>query len=125
MHTETGGDFVVFGTGKPLRQFCYSLDCAELLLWTLLNYNQNEPVILSVSEEEEISIGDAARSIVDALQFKGNVVFDTSRADGQYKKTASNAKLMSLYPNYKFTPFKDAVQQSVDWFVSNFETARK
>jgi len=108
-----------------LRQFLYSLDCAELMIWTLLNYNENEPIILSVSEAEEVSIGEVAHSIVESFNFTGKVTFDTSKSDGQYKKTASNAKIVSLYPNYKFTPFKQAIKESVDWFVANYETARK
>lgn len=122
---ENNQDFVVFGTGKPLRQFLYSLDAAELIIWALLNYQDEEPIIISVSEEDEISIGDAARAVVDAFHFKGNMVFDTSRSDGQYKKTASNAKLLKLFPDFEFTPFKQAIQESVDWFVKNYEVARK
>lgn len=60
---------------------------------------------------------------LNAIQ--GEVVFDTKAADGQYKKTASNAKLRTYLPDFKFTPFKDGVKKSVDWFVANYETARK
>ena len=45
--------------------------------------------------------------------------------DGQYKKTASNKKLMGLRPDYVFTSMKDGVKKACDWFVSNYETARK
>ena len=45
--------------------------------------------------------------IAEAMEFKGDVVFDTTKSDGQFKKTASNAKLRSLYPNYKFTDIKE------------------
>lgn len=50
---------------------------------------------------------------------------DSSKSDGQFKKTASNKKLKSLYPDFKFTPFKEAVKKSVDWFEQNFDAARK
>lgn len=43
-----GGDtFTVMGTGKPLRQFIYSLDLARLILWVLRDYSEIEPIILS------------------------------------------------------------------------------
>ena len=45
--------------------------------------------------------------------------------DGQYKKTASNAKLRSLLPDYKFTPMKEGIAAAVKWFVDNYEVARK
>lgn len=57
--------------------------------------------------------------------FQGEVNYDTSKADGQYKKTASNDKLRRLHSSFEFTPFKEAVKKSVDWFVENYETARK
>ena len=47
------------------------------------------------------------------------------RSPMQYKKTASNAKLMSVYPDFKFTPFKEAVVKTCQWFEENYETARK
>jgi len=53
------------------------------------------------------------------------VVFDTTKSDGQHKKTASNAKLMALHPEFQFTPFKQAVKQTCEWFKANYDTARK
>lgn len=123
---KNGTDFTVYGTGKPLRQFMYSADAGELMIWALLNYNDGkEPVIISVGEEDEISINDAVESIVEAMDFKGRIVHDTTKSDGQFKKTASNKKLMSLYPQFRFTPFKQAVKESVQWFLDNYESARK
>ena len=47
------------------------------------------------------------------------------KADGQYKKTASNAKLRKLLPDFKFTPMKEAVEETVKWFNANYDVARK
>ncbi|KAH7731401.1 GDP-L-fucose synthetase [Aphelenchoides avenae] len=128
-----GTPLQVFGSGKPLRQFIYSVDLAKLFIWVVRDYqassdpisNEVEPIILSVPEEEEVSIGDAVNAIVKAFDFKGEVVYDTSKADGQYKKTASNAKLRSYLPDFKFTPFETAVAESVSWFKENYDAARK
>ncbi|KAI7879501.1 NAD(P)-binding protein [Lichtheimia hyalospora FSU 10163] len=122
---KNGTPFVVSGTGKPLRQFIYSRDLAKLFIWTLREYNEIDPIILSVGEKDEVSIKDVADAIVKALKFEGDYSFDTSRADGQYKKTASNEKLMKYIPDFEFTPFDQAVQESVDWFVANYDTCRK
>ena len=48
-----------------------------------------------------------------------------TKADGQYKKTASNAKLRKYLPDYKFTPMKQGIKETVDWFVKNYDSARK
>ncbi|KAF1781099.1 NAD(P)-binding domain [Phytophthora cactorum] len=95
--------FVIWGSGKPLRQFIYSHDVARLMLWTLDHYDSVEPLILSVGEEDEVPIGDVAQEIAAAMDFRGEIVFDTSKADGQFKKTASNAKLRRLLPDFQFT----------------------
>ncbi len=53
---------------------------------------------LSVDEADEVTIKEVAMSIVEAMGFKGKVLFDSTKADGQYKKTASNAKLRKYLP---------------------------
>lgn len=88
-----------------------------------------------------------------SLQSLTDNQYDTSKADGQFKKTASNAKLRRYLPDFKFTPFKQgeikffwficfyprkqlcaltdvlfsfaALKQTCDWFVANYDTARK
>nr|ACO15212.1 GDP-L-fucose synthetase [Caligus clemensi] len=122
---ERGGPFEIQGSGKPLRQFIYSLDLAKLIIWTLRDYPEVEPIILSVDEKDEISIGGVAGLILKASEFNGEVRYLTEKADGQFKKTASNAKLRKYLPDFKFTPIEEAIQESVFWFHENYETARK
>ncbi|KAJ3332571.1 GDP-L-fucose synthase [Blyttiomyces sp. JEL0837] len=117
--------FIIGGSGRPLRQFIFSEDLAKLFIFALREYESVEPIILSVPEKDEVSIRDIAESIVKAMDYTGPCEWDTSRADGQYKKTASNEKLMSLLPDFEFTPFDKALQESVQWFLDNYEIARK
>ena len=75
---KTGADFHFWGSGTPLRQFIYSLDLAELMVWTLRLYESVEPIVLSVDESAEVSIADVARKIAAAFKFgdgPGKVVF--------------------------------------------------
>jgi len=125
--TQTGGDhkpFTVWGTGKALRQFIWSEDLGRLFLWVMRDYDETEPIILSVSEAEEKSIDEAAKSVAKAYKFNGEWKYDTTRSDGQYKKTASNDKLRKYLPDFQFTPFDEAIQKSVDWFIANHDSAR-
>jgi len=117
--------FTIWGSGTPLRQFIYNLDLAELTVWVMRNYHSPDPITLSVDEAAEVSIKDVALSIAKAMDFKGEVIFDSTKADGQFKKTACNKKLRGYLPDYKFTSIDDGIQKSVDWFVANYETARK
>lgn len=116
--------FVVSGTGKPLRQFIYSYDLAKLFIWMLREYDDVEPVILSVGEDEEVSIKEVADAIVKAVGFEGKYSFDTTRADGQFRKPASNKKLLNLIGGFEFTPFEEALHTTVNWFLQNYDNAR-
>ena len=107
---KNGTDLTVFGTGRPLRQFIYSQDLARLFVWVLREYPEVEPIILSVDEETEVPIKDVVDEIVRAMDFRGNVVWDTTKSDGQFKKTASNAKLRKYLPDFKFTPMAEGAR---------------
>uniref|UniRef100_A0A8C7N8E3 GDP-L-fucose synthase n=1 Tax=Oncorhynchus kisutch TaxID=8019 RepID=A0A8C7N8E3_ONCKI len=121
---KEGTPLQVWGSGTPRRQFIYSLDVARLFLWVLREYDEIDPLILSVGEEEELPIKDAVQMIADALDFKGQIVFDTSKSDGQMKKTASNAKLRRYLPDFTFTPLSEGIKKTCDWFVNNYDIAR-
>jgi GDP-L-fucose synthase len=50
-----------------------------------------------------------------------NLQYDSSKPDGQYRKPASNAKLLSRIGTFEFTPFEQALDQSVKWLLENWE----
>jgi GDP-L-fucose synthase len=120
---QNNTDFIVWGSGKPLREFIFSKDVAQLSEWVLNNYNESEPIILSTSNE--ISIKDLVDLLVKEFEFKGKVIFDTSKPDGQYRKPSDNSKLKSYLPNFEFTSIEDGLKETVKWFKENYETARK
>lgn len=117
--------FTIWGTGSPLRQFIYSEDLAKLIVWVLREYDEIDPIILSVDEADEVSIKEAAEMVIEGMDFKGEVKFDTSKSDGQFKKTASNAKLRKYLPGFEFTPLKTAIKSTCKWFMENYDKARK
>ena len=113
---KTGEDFVVRGTGAPLRQFIYSEDLAKLILWTMENFHEDN-IILSVPESHEISIGNVAKIIARCFDYEDHIVFDPSFSDGQYKKTVSADKIKRLVGDFKFTDIEEGIQKTVEWFV--------
>lgn len=127
---ERDEPFVVWGSGKPLRQFIFADDLARLLLWTLRHYNQPTPLILSVPEDDEVSIETVARIVARTMNYEHRLLFDTTKADGQFKKTASNAKLQRLYTEregapFVFTPLEQAIGETVRWFTEHYHDVRK
>jgi len=118
-----GEPFTVWGSGTPVRQFIYARDLARLMIWAVRSYSEPEPIILC--GDQECSIAEVAREVAQALEFRGSVQMDTSKADGQFRKTASNAKLQGLLPEFKFTPLAEGLQETIEWFTANYDTARK
>ena len=116
-------DFTVWGSGKPLREFIYSKDIAKISKWILENYEGTDPLI--ISGNEEVSIKDLVDLLVQEFNFKGNVIFDSTKPDGQYKKPSDNSKIKELLPNFEYTPFEKGIKETVNWFIENYENARK
>jgi GDP-L-fucose synthase len=116
-------NFVVWGSGKPLREFIYSKDIAKLSEWAVNNYNDPEPIIFSNSEE--ISIENLVDLLVKEFNFKGKVVFDKSKPDGQFRKPSDNSKLKSYLPNFEFTSIEQGLKETINWFIENYENTRK
>jgi len=122
---KNGTAFEIWGTGSPLRQFIYSLDLAKLFIWVVRDYEEIEPIILATDEVDEVSIKDVAMMILEAFDFKGEVKFLTDKADGQFKKTASNAKLRKYLPDFQFVATRQAIKDTVDWYIANYDSARR
>lgn len=116
-------DFIIRGDGSARRQFIYSLDMAKLIEMCMMDYNSDIPLILSTSNE--YSIKEVVEAIVSIFGFNGNVIYDTSYPNGQFRKTVSNKKLLENFPDFQFTPFYSALETTIQWFVDNYETCRK
>lgn len=120
---ENKTPFVIWGTGKPLREFIFSKDVAKLTEWVLENYDEPEPIILSTSEE--ISIKNVVDIIVELMNFKGNIIWDESKPDGQFRKPSDNSKIKSYLPDFEFTNLYDGLKQTIEYFEKNYSIIRK
>jgi GDP-L-fucose synthase len=120
---KNGTDFVVKGTGKPLRQFIHSYDLANLIVRTLFEYESISPIILA--DTKEYTIKQVAQYIVKTMDFKGNIVWDNTFSDGQLKKTASNKKLLNTLKDVKFINLQTGIKDVCDYFVLNYDSVRK
>ena len=109
-----------------MRQFIYSYDLAKCILWTINNYKDDKPIILSVSEGEEVSIAHIAFTIAKKFNYIDALQFDLNFADGQFKKTADNSKLLRLYSNIpEFTDIHQGINTTIEWFIENYNYSRK
>jgi len=119
---ENNTDFEIWGTGKAYREFIYSKDVAYITQWVLENYDDTEPLI--ISPDEEICIATIAQEIAWRMEFEGSIVYNGMR-DGQLKKPSNNMTLKHLLPDYKFVSIEMGLQKTIDWFVKNYDKARK
>jgi len=120
---KNGDDFKVWGSGKPLREFIYSKDVGVLTEWVLENYDEEEPLIISNSEE--VSINKVVELIVKYMDFRGNVIWQDDKPDGQFRKPSDNSKLLSYLPDFKFTPIEEGLKETIEWFNKNYNNCRK
>ena len=122
--------FVIKGTGRALRQFIYSEDLATIILYMIDYYHSVDSMVLSVSEQEEVSMQTLGIQIAKLFGVD-NIHFDTSFSDGQYKKTADNTKCMKFLTkdvsqsSFTFTPIEEGLKETVNWFIENIDTIRK
>lgn len=119
---QSGSDVSLWGTGSPLREFIYSKDVAKLALWALNNYDETMPLILTPSEE--ISIRELAELVAHQIGFEGNIFWDSEKPDGQMRKPSSNEHLKSLEPNVSFTPLEVGLEETTQWFLTNYPNLR-
>ena len=128
-----GGAFVVAGSGAPRRQFVFAADLARLTLAVLRRYSDPAPLILAPDASDEVAIADVAAAVAAAMRFDGELSFDTSRADGQLRKTAANAKLRKLLASgalgeemvdFAFTPLQQGLEETAAWLRSEFPNVR-
>jgi GDP-L-fucose synthase len=124
MAKKNNTPLVVFGSGIAIREFIFSEDLSKICIKLLDEYDKNEPIIISNSNEE-ISIKEIVDLIVEISGFQGKIIFDTTKSDGQLIKKTDNSKLESVIGNYNFTSIEKGLTETVNWFFNNYEKARK
>lgn len=107
-------DVVVWGSGKPRREFIYVEDLADGCLFLMEKYNNLWPINLGYGED--LSIKELAYLIKKVVGFSGRLVFDTSKPDGMPSKLLDTCRLKKLgwRPHWVF---RKALQKTYDWFV--------
>ena len=102
-----------WGSGTPTREFLYVEDAAEAIVLAAARYDGAEPV--NVGSGEEISIRELAARIMDYTGFKGEVVWDTSRPDGQPKRRLATDRAERAFGFRARTSLRDGLRETVAW----------
>jgi GDP-L-fucose synthase len=105
---------VVWGTGKPTREFLYVEDAAEGILLAAERYNESEPV--NLGSGMEISIKDLMHLIARLMGFGGEIVWDTSKPDGQPRRCLDTSKAERLFGFKAKTSFEEGLRRTIQWY---------
>jgi len=117
--------FTISGSGKPLRQFIYSIDLALAIMLVLEDYKEMSSIIIAPDETSEVSISYVAKLIAKEFDYENMIKFDESKSDGQYKKTVSNNKFKELFNNFYFTEIEEGIKSTIKWFLLKYPNIRK
>lgn len=110
-------EIVIWGTGKPTREFLYVEDAAEGILLAAQYYNKLDPVNLGVGFE--ISIKDLAELIARLTGFKGKIIWDTTKPDGQPRRCLDTKKAEEEFGFKAKTSFEEGLKKTIEWYGRN------
>lgn len=112
---ERGEDrVVVWGDGSPTREFLYVEDAARGILLAAQHYNRSEPINLGTGEE--ISIEDLATLICELAGFQGELVWDTSKPNGQPRRALDVSKASKEFGFQALTDLKQGLRRTIEWY---------
>ena len=113
----------VWGTGRATREFLYVADAAEGIALAAEQYDAPEPV--NIGSAMEISIRELAVMIARIVGFEGELEFDTSKPDGQPRRSLDTRRAEERFGFRATTPFEIGLARTVNWYLANQEWIEK
>jgi GDP-L-fucose synthase len=107
---------VIWGTGKPKREFLYVDDLADACIFLMNNYQNSE--IVNIGTGEDLSIKELAEKIKKITGFQGGITHDTTKPDGTPRKLLDVSKLHNLGWQHK-TDLEEGIKKTYNWFRRN------
>ena len=110
-------EVIVWGTGKATREFIYSEDCAEGIVKAAQSYDKSEPVNIGTGIETPIK--DLAEKIKDLIGYKGRIVWDSSKPDGQPRRCLDISRAAKEFGFKAKTNFDVGLRSTVEWYIDS------
>ena len=104
----------VWGTGKVSREFLYVEDSAEAIILATEKYNKSEPV--NIGAGFEISVKDLVELIAKLTGFKGKIIWDTTKPDGQPRRCLDTTKAKKEFGFKAKTPLEEGLRKTIEWY---------
>lgn len=109
---------VLWGTGKPTREFLYVEDAARGIVLATQKYEEGDPV--NLGSGMEISIKDLVKLIARSSGFKGQIIWDTSKPDGQPRRRLDTHLAKKKFDFVARTSFREGLKKTIDWYENEF-----
>lgn len=110
-------EVTVWGTGKPTREFLYVEDAARGILLAAEKYEEQEPINLGSSFE--ISIQTLAHTVADLVGFKGKIIFDSTKPDGQPRRKLDVSRAKKEFGFESLIMFEKGLKKTIEWYRKN------
>jgi GDP-L-fucose synthase len=107
-------EIVVWGTGKATREFLYVEDAAEAIALATEKYDKEDPV--NIGAGFEISIKDLAELIVEITGFRGRIVWDPTKPDGQPRRMLDTSRAFREFGFKAKTQFREGLKKTIEWY---------
>lgn len=107
----------IWGTGQASREFLYVSDAAMGIVKATLNYSEPEPV--NLGSGMEITIKDLVEKISNLVGFKGTIIFDPSKPDGQPRRCLDTSRAKIKFDFEATTPFDIGLKKTISWYKEN------
>jgi GDP-L-fucose synthase len=108
--------FKIWGTGKPIREWCFIDDVIKFIYILITNKKKIESPI-NLGQKKGYSIRQLANQIKKTLQYKGKLFFDETVADGARIKVLDNKNFKKFFPNFKFTQINKGIKKSINYYL--------
>jgi len=112
----------VWGTGSPTREFLYAEDAAEGILLAAERYNQSDPINLGAGYE--ISIKNLALLLAELIGYRGKIIWNSSKPDGQPRRTLDTTKAEKEFGFRGKVKLEDGLMQTINWYQENRASAQ-
>ena len=105
-----------FGDGSPTREFLFSDDLADGLVFLMNNYN--DPEIINIGPEREVSIKQLSELVAKLVGYEGELFWDIDKPNGTHRRALDTSKMNSLGWKAQ-TSLEDGLKTTIDWFLKN------
>lgn len=116
-------NIICFGDGSPLRELIYVDDAAFLIDRVLQEYDSDQ--LINITSGQETSIKDLVIQIANLVGYQGEILWDTSKPNGQMRKALDSTRMKEILGEHQFTTLETGLCNTISWYLNNKDVWNK